>query len=221
MRQHALPAQHLQDRFLLLLPRIERHGRIVFRYLECPDRRAEALAEMRALAWQWFLRLSELGKDALQFPSTLAVYAARAVKSGRRLTGQEKARDVMSPRARRCHGFRVESLPDRVGRSFAGCSGAPHGQQAQDALEECLRDNHQTPVPEQVAFRMDFPAWLGNRSERDRRVIEDLLLGTGTLEVARKHGLSPARISQLRREFRQDWHRFCDEDERTPAPARA
>jgi hypothetical protein len=209
MSQSPLPACELHARFLLLLPRIELHGRIIFRYLECADRRADALAEMRALAWLWFIRLVKQGRDPLQFPSSLAVFAARAAKSGRRLTGQEKAQDVMSPRARQCHRFRVEPLP-RSSHSYESLYAPPHGQQAQDALEERLRDNTQTPVPEQVAFRLDFPAWLCRRSERDRRVIEELILGAGTREVADKHGLSPARISQLRREFMEDWSRFCE-----------
>jgi len=34
------------------------------------------------------------------------------------------------------------------------------------------------------------------------------MLGDRTLEVARKHAVSPARISQLRREFYRDWMRF-------------
>ena len=61
----------------------------------------------------------------------------------------------------------------------------------------------------QVSFRLDFPAWLLTRTDRDRRVVEDLMLGERTLDVARKFGLSPARISQLRREFKQDWQLFC------------
>jgi hypothetical protein len=75
-----------------------------------------------------------------------------------------------------------------------------------------LVDNTRTPVDEQVAFRLDFPAWLNTLSDRDRRVVEDLMQGERTLDVARKHGLSPGRISQLRREFLEGWRRFCGED---------
>jgi hypothetical protein len=32
-------------------------------------------------------------------------------------------------------------------------------------------------VPEQVCFRCDFPTWLNSLSQRDERVIEDLMLG--------------------------------------------
>jgi hypothetical protein len=36
--------------------------------------------------------------------------------------------------------------------------------------------------------------------------------GERTLDVAGRHGLSPARVSQLRREFHDDWARFCGAD---------
>jgi hypothetical protein len=48
------------------------------------------------------------------------------------------------------------------------------------------------------------------RSDRNRRLIEALISGDRTTEVAAKHGLSAARISQLRREFMEDWERFCE-----------
>ena len=34
------------------------------------------------------------------------------------------------------------------------------------------------------------------------------MLGERTLDVSRKYGISPARISQLRRDFHADWLRF-------------
>jgi hypothetical protein len=58
-------------------------------------------------------------------------------------------------------------------------------------------------------FRTDFRAWRASRTERDRRILDDLMLGERTLDVAGKHGLSPGRVSQLRREFLLDWRRFC------------
>ena len=35
--------------------------------------------------------------------------------------------------------------------------------------------------------------------------------GERTSEVARKHGLTAGRVSQLRRDFLEDWYRFCGE----------
>jgi len=188
----------LQVRFLVLLPRIELHGRIYFRFLRCPVRREEAVAEMVALSWQWFVRLAQGGKDATQFPSALAAFAARAVKSGRRVCGQEKAKDVLSPLAQRRHGFVVERLPD-----FSTLTTTP--------FSEALYDNTQTPPPDQVAFRLDFPAWRRTHPDRDRRLIDALMLGERTLDVARRYGLSPARVSQLRRAFHRTWLGFHGE----------
>src|SRR5262245_60092421 len=102
---------HLHAAFLVVLPRIEAHGHVYFRHLKCSHRKEEALAEMRALAWKWFLRLLQRGKNPSEFVSALAVYAAKAVNSGRRVCGVEKAKDVLSPVAQRRHGFAVESLP--------------------------------------------------------------------------------------------------------------
>src|SRR5262249_39805874 len=104
---------------------------------------------------------------------------------------------------------------------FAVCSLPARSSLFGNVFDEALRDNARTPPDEQAAFRADWPAWLATRSERDRRLIVDLALGERTLDAARKHGLSPARISPLRREFMDDWLRFCGEREpgRPWAPA--
>ena len=194
-----LPIRALHARFLTLLRSIECHGRFYFRHLHCPHRREEALQEMRALAWRWFVRLVRNGKDPAEFPSALASFAARAVHNGRRLCGHEKPKDVLSPRAQRLHGFAVETLPQ-----FSTLAGSPY--------DEALQDNTRTPPLDQAAFRCDFPAWRRTRSHRDRQVIDDLMLGGRGLDVAREHGLTPTRISQLRREFHADWSHFCGDE---------
>src|SRR5262249_26379129 len=104
-------ADEMQRRFLAILPVLERHGRVCFGHFKCRHRLEEALAEMAALAWKWFLRLVEQGKDGGDFPTTIATFAARAVRTGRRLCGQERARDVLSPRAQRRKHFTVQALP--------------------------------------------------------------------------------------------------------------
>ena len=184
--------------FLSLLPRIALHARVYFRHVRCPHRRADAVAEVVALTWRWCVALAQRGKDVARFPSALAAFAARAVKSGRRLCGQEKAQDALSPRAQARRGFLVEKLPD-----YSTLSGNP--------LDDALTDNTVTPVAEQVAFRLDFPAWLATLGGRDRGVALDLMAGERTRDVARKYGRSPGRVAQLRRAFHGDWSRFCGE----------
>jgi hypothetical protein len=198
------PPAPLHVVFLAILPRIERHGSVYFRYVKDACRKEEFIAEMVALAWKWCIQLSQHGKDVTRFPSALASYAARAVRSGRRLCGQEKGKDVLSPLAQRRHGFTTSAIPD---------VSSLHG----NALDDALADNTVTPVDDQVAFRLDFPAWLETYDERNRHVILDLMAGERTLDVADHHRLSPGRISQIRRLFHRSWLRFHGE----PAEAAA
>ena len=53
--------QATQQAFLGILPRLKLHGKVYFRDLKDPERREEAMCEMLALAWSWFVRLAERG----------------------------------------------------------------------------------------------------------------------------------------------------------------
>ena len=203
-----LPLALLHAQFLALLPRIELHGRIYFRHLRGPQRKAEAIQEMRALAWKWFLRLVGRGRDPADFVAGFVSLLARAAGSGRRLAGMAKARDVMNPAAQRRHGFHVEPLPAWHRAGHERPCADPRGQELHDACEERLQDNTTTPVPGQVALRIDFPAWLATLTGRERRLIRAMALGERTLDLSRGFEVSPARISQLRREFHDGWLRF-------------
>lgn len=197
VRSLSLPS--LRETFLTeVLPRIEAHGRVCFRQVKDPERKEELLAELRGLAWLWFLQLVHRGKNVLQFVSTLATYAARAVRSGQRVVGKEKAKEVLSPVAQRKHGFAAERLP-----RFRTLGGSP--------LEEALHDNTVSPVPDQVAFRLDFPAWLATLSQRNRALVEDMALGEKTQDLAAKYRVTRGRISQMRRSFEDNWRRFCSD----------
>ena len=215
-------ADALHARFLTLLPKIEWCVAVYFRDVRCADRKQDCIAEAVALAWAWYCRLAQRGKDAADFITVLAGFAARAVACGRRVCGQERARDVLSPVAQRKYGFRVEPLPTSTRVPIEQLYATPRGQERLDALEDCLRDNTQSAVIDQVVFRLDFPAWRRTRTDRDRRVIDDLMIGSRTQEVAEKYGLTASRISQFRRAFFEDWAQFCgDEAEEEHAPVQA
>jgi hypothetical protein len=198
----------LHARFLLILPRVELHGRIYFRHLR-HHKKADAIQEMRGLAWKWFLRLVERGKDPCDFLAAFVTLLARAVNSGRRLAGMAKSKDALNPATQRRHGFSVECLPSSVLTSHERLYSEVNGQRQLDAYEERLRDNTITPVPEQVVFRIDWPAWLRTLTARDRRMIRAMGLGERTLDLSRQFEVCPARISQMRREFHDGWERFC------------
>jgi hypothetical protein len=208
---NALSVDQPHARFLALLPRLERHARVTFRGLRRPGRQEDAVQEVPALCRQWFLRLTERGRDAAAFASALAGYAARAGRSGRRLCGTERAREVLSPVAQRKGGFRVEHLPASTHSPHEQLYATPRGQAPLDALEERLRDNTLTPLLDQVVFRLDFPAWLRTLTGRERRLVRALARGERTQDLSREFDLSPGRVSQLRRAFRDAWLRFHGE----------
>ena len=104
----------LHTRFLQLLPKIKTHAQIAFRHIPCCHRREDAVQEVCCLGWKWFTRLVERGKDAEDFPMAFAELLARAVRSGRRLVGMNKAKDPMNPLTQRREGFTVELLETLV-----------------------------------------------------------------------------------------------------------
>jgi hypothetical protein len=69
-----------------------------------------------------------------------------------------------------------------------------------------------TPPPDAAAFRIDFSRWLAGQTDRDRRLIEDMVLGETTSRLAQRFGVSPGRVSQKRREYQEDWAQFCGEE---------
>jgi hypothetical protein len=186
-----------------VLPRLLSHAAVCLRGVRCPHERAELRAEMCALGWLWFVRLVHRGQVPERFPTVLAAYAGRAAKSGRRLCGQLPAKDVLSPLAQRRHRFAVRSLPG--GSSLD-----------RDALGEALHDNSRSEVPDQVAFRCDFPAWHATLSGREQVLVNELLLGEPAGAAAAHLGVSPGRVSQQRRELGDDWRRFTGEADRHP-----
>jgi hypothetical protein len=186
--------------FLAHLPRFEAHARFAFRRLGCPHARADRVAETIGLAWRHFAALARRGKRPEEFVTTLALRCSQAVKAGRRLAGCETGQDVLSPVAQVRHGVSVVRLPDHD-REF-------DRHPLPGELAEALTDNTKSAVPEQAAFRVDFPRWRASLRRRDRKILDALAGGERTADAARRFKLSPGRISQLRREFEQSWREF-------------
>ena len=84
----------------------------------------------------------------------------------------------------------------------------PHGQRDMDAFEERLQDNRVTPVPDQVAFKLDFKSWLRTLTPRERRIIKAMMREERTKDLSKEFDLSEGRISQLRRQFLEGWKCF-------------
>jgi hypothetical protein len=188
------PTWH-QD-FLQLLPAIRRHATIAFRHLN-REQRDEATAEVIANALSAFVRLVELGKIQVAYASALARFGVAQFHAGRRVGTKTNTRDVTSPAAQRKHGYTVDRL-DR----FDGCEGQ---------WKETIVEDRRAGPAQTAAFRLDYPQWLARLSARDRQIAVHLAEGERTKNIARRFGLTPGRISQLRAELADDWTKFHGE----------
>lgn len=187
----------VRNRFPELLPQIEYYANCAFRKMD-RERREDAIQEVRANAWCAYHRLVELGKEDLAYASVLARFAVAQYRDGRRVGAKINSRDVCSRQAQQKRAFRVHHLdsPRRQGCNW----------------EDGLTDNTRSAVPDQAAFRIDFPAWLSTQSRWNRRLVQSLIMGNRTKEVARCFEISASRVSQLRREFERSWHQYHGEE---------
>ena len=98
-------------------------------------------------------------------------------------------RDVLSPYARMRKGIVVERL-DRFDRSDG-------------EWRECVLEDHQTPVFDQVQFRIDFPDWLSRLSGRDRRLALSRIIRKASWPMSAGVGYSGEAGEEIRPPFPQ------------------
>jgi hypothetical protein len=184
------------ERFLQMLPGIKRAARMEFGGLD-PEARAEKTQEVIANAFVAYSRLVEQGKEELAYPTPLAMYAIRQVKSGRHVGSKLNIRDVSS---RHCQlKKRV-----RLGR-------LDHFDSDSEEWKEILIEDHRAGPAEIAATRIDFGAWLASLPKRLRKIVATLASGETTGAAAKRLGVSAARISKLRGELKASWEGFQGE----------
>ncbi|MEK6239027.1 MAG: hypothetical protein N2C14_30295, partial [Planctomycetales bacterium] len=193
------PAQTLSSipdwhaRFLEMLPTILKVASYAFRDFD-EEAQEDLTAEVVANCLVAFTRLVKQGREDRAYPSPLAWYAVRQVREGRKVGALRNCKDVSSEYSQRQKGFHMERLGWKTKQA--------------GRWVELVAEDRRTPVPEQAAFRMDFPAWLATLSNRKRQVAEDMAMNESTKDLASRFGISPGRVSQLRGEFKESWQTF-------------
>lgn len=170
--------------FSAIVPDLIKMASVQFRDLD-PDARDEAVANTLALTWHGYVSIIRQGRgDEPGIVRSILWYSVKQTRAGRSVpTGiPAKPKDVFVY-ARRGR-IKLESVE----------------------LREYVSD--ETPVPDAVAFRLDFPAFLATLSDRQREVAVDLLSGMGTGECAAKHLVTPAAISQTRARIADQYAEF-------------
>jgi hypothetical protein len=191
------PAPAWHAGFLALLPAVTRHASIAFRHLK-PEAHHDAVHEVIANALVAYARLVALGKANLAYATPLANYGIAQVRDGRKVASRHSVGDVLSQYAQRMKGFAVKRLD--------------HFDERDGQWREAVVEDRRTPPPDQAAFRIDFPEWLRRHPERNQRIAAALAIGYRPGEVAAEFGMSPARVSQMRREFDASWQEFHGEE---------
>jgi hypothetical protein len=177
-----------------MIPVITRYARAAFRDLD-PETREDLVQECVANCCCAYARLVERGKQHVAFPTRLANYAVRQIKDGRRVGKKQNVRDVYDQHAQIRGGYQLKHI------------GSPRDQRSGGWREQLVENKRTTPA-DLAAFKIDFGAWFPSLPGRTRRLAEDLAMGERTGDVARKHGVSPSRVSQLRRELQRSWEEF-------------
>ena len=176
-----------QSEFVRLLPEIEYRLKRAFPGLDA-ESREDAVEEGVIHALFAFIRLHEQGRASSVSASNHAWYAARQVRRGRPAVGRMSSKEPLS---------RYAQLKSRT----------IHREPWIDVLVEDRRAS----IADQVAIRIDAREWLATLSRRTKQIARDLAVGFSTSEVARKHGVTAGRISQLRRTLQQSWLEFQGE----------
>jgi hypothetical protein len=187
-----------QARFVAMLPEIERLSRIAFRDLSA-EARADAVEDAVVHCLFAFVRLFERNRAEAATASSLARYAALQIRRGRITGCRLNSKEPLSRYAQFGRGFRVEQL---------------HHSDANDSswINDVVDIPH-TSVADQVAIKLDFVAWLNSLCSRTRSIAVGLAQGFSTSEIADKFGVTPGRVSQLRRELQNGWCQFQGEPE--------
>ena len=185
-----------QTNFTTMLPEIQRRIRRAFRHLDGASRE-EAVGEGVTHSVFAYARLHERGRAGLASPSTLAWYAVLQVKRGRPAAGRMNGKEPLSLYAQLGNGIQIEQMQS-------------------DWIDAMVADKRAS-VADQVAAKMDVSAWFATLTQRMKQIAKDLAFGFSTSEVARKHGVTAGRISQLRRVLESSWTDF--QGESVPAMA--
>jgi hypothetical protein len=189
-----LDATTWRSNFVTMLPEIEQKLRLAFCRLD-PEAREDAIEEGVVHSLLAHVRLHEQGRAEVATPSSLAWYSSRQVKRGRPAAGRMSGTDPLSRYAQIGNGIQTERQPS--------------------SWIDALVEDKRAPVPDLVAAKMDVGAWFATLTKRMKEIAKDLAFGCSTSEVAKKHGVTSGRISQLRRTLEASWFKF--QQEVTPA----
>lgn len=186
----AVPSDvEIAERFNLLMPELLHRGRLA---AAREKDRTEALQEFVAFSWANFLSAAQRGRwfNAAQ----LSWYAAKRIRMGCALGSSRTVSDVLAPGYRRGGVKRVVSL--------SALSNNRGDDRLQTRFDEAIV-HRQPSVLDTVAAKLDWTAVRTVLPDRQRRVLDHLVIGRTPSEIAKLMRVSAARITQLKGDLAQ------------------
>ena len=181
--------QEIEARFHALLPELRSRAlAIAAASRGDPD---EVLAEVIGFAW-YDHRQSAL-KGRWLTGSQLAWYGRLRVREGHSLGSRRSKSDILSLACQRKGRAKIVSLSTMDERR----ADDPCRQQFDRLIGE-----NQPSIPAEVAARIDWSSLRHQLPGRLRRILDGLIAGEGTGQIARSLGVSAARVCQQKDQLR-------------------
>lgn len=150
------------------------------------------------------MMLDSAEKNGKALPSfrSVAYYSIQRSKIGRRSYGDNRS-DVLSAGFLLQNEGRVFSLDLSLGEEAT--------QDDSFSLHDMLADKRDD-AGELCAKKLDWETFLKKQPKIIRRIIEAVSMGVKNQDIAAKHGVSAARISQIKRDIAESIKEFMGED---------
>lgn len=152
----------------------------------------ELVQDATASAAEMLESMEKSGRKPL--PNSIAYYSIQRTKSGRRSYGDIRS-DVMSPGFQMDHDGSVCSMQEPVCDEEELTVGDTIACKSEDMATKVLR-------------QIDWQAFLDTLDSRKRRIVEEMIMGFGTGDIARLFSISAPRIVQLKKEIAQKIKEF-------------
>ena len=156
----------------------------------------ELIQDTLASAAAMIEAMEKSGRELI--PNSIAYYSIQRTKCGRRSYGDNRT-DVMNPGYQMDNEGSVCSMQSPVGGEDEDCTvGDMIAARTEDIAAKVLR-------------QIDWDEFIQTIDARKRRIVESLMLGLGTGDIARLFKVSSARIVQLKREIANDIKEYMGE----------
>jgi hypothetical protein len=180
----------ITERFLELHPELLSRACAIAARSNDPE---EVVQEILAFSYWNFSQAARKGRWLTA--GQLAYIARRRVRGEGCTLGSSRTKtDVLSTGCRRLKRSNVLYL--------SGFAGSAYPDRLQDRFDEVVSQGQRNPA-DQAITRIDWGTLRSALSDRLKQVLDGLVAGRGTCEIAKHLRVSPARVTQLKDELGQ------------------